>query len=234
MTRTRPRDPWPTTREALVRLQTELGAIKAEPWTPAGLDDLVVAACFVCFGRGGDGPGHAGDPGWAAAVLWQRRTGVLGSAVRRGAAGAAYEPGLLALREGRLLAEALTSLPSTPDVLLVNGTGRDHPRRFGLACHLGWALALPSVGVTHRPLVAHGDWPSEERGTRSPLTLDGARVGYWVRARPGARPLAAHVGWRTSPELAADLLLHASWRRTPEPLRLARMLARSARARDLA
>lgn len=224
---------WPETREGLITLQSEVGGGFPEPWTPGSVEELTVGACFVCFGRGGSGPGRAGDPGWAAAVLWRAEAGPVAWAVMRGAAGAAYEPGLLALREGPLLARALDALPQRPDVLLVNGTGRDHPRRFGLACHLGWALGIPSIGVTHRPLLAVGAWPPDERGARSPLILEGETVGYWVRTRRGSRPLAAHAGWRTSPSLAAEFVLRWSRRRTPEPLRIARMLARSARAEDV-
>src|SRR5436305_1869658 len=81
-----------------------------------------------------------------------------------GPAGAAYEPGLLALRAGRLLEDAVRRLPRSPDVLLVNATGRDHPRRAGLALQLGAVLGVPTVGVTHRPLLAAGEWPADEIG----------------------------------------------------------------------
>ncbi|HEY8236284.1 MAG TPA: endonuclease V, partial [Gaiellaceae bacterium] len=75
-------------------------------------------------------------------------------------AGNAYEPGLLALREGPVLETAVRALTARPDALLVDATGRDHPRRAGLALQLGAILDLPSVGVTHRPLLADGDWPA--------------------------------------------------------------------------
>ena len=66
-----------------------------------------------------------------------------------------------------------------------------------IARHLGAALDLPAAGVTHRPLLAEGEWPAEERGSRSPLRLGGEIVGYWVRTRSRAGPLAAHAAWRT-------------------------------------
>src|SRR5690606_12756316 len=129
-------------------------------------------------------------------------------------------------------ATALARLTERPDVLVVDATGRDHPRRAGLALHLGAALDLPSVGVTHRPLVAAGDWPDDERGATSPLLLDGEPVGAWVRTRAGTRPLAVDAGWRTTPEQAAAIVMAATARyRTPTPLREARRIARSARAR---
>lgn len=150
----------------------------------------------------------------------------------RGRAGAPYEQGLLALREGALLETAVRALPERPDVLLVDATGSDHPRRAGLALHLGAVLGMPTVGVTHRPLIAEGEWPADERGARSPLLLGGELVGYWVRTKAGTRPLAAHAAWRTDSETAAEVVLSASQARTPEPLRRARRRAREARALD--
>ena len=122
-------------------------------------------------------------------------------------------------------------LAYAPDALLVDGTGLDHPRRAGLALHLGAVLDLPTVGVTHRPLLAEGRWPADEHGARSPLLLDGAPVGFWLRTRPGTRPLAVHVAWRTDPGIAVQLVLGAlAGHRAPEPLRRARRLAREARS----
>ena len=148
-----------------------------------------------------------------------------------GAAGSAYEPGLLALREGPLLEAAVRALSERPDVLIVDATGRDHPRRAGLAVHLGAVLDLPTIGVTHRPLVADGSWPADTHGAVEPLTLERELVGYWVRTRRGTRPLAVHAGWRVDPETAVEVVLaHTRSARTPEPLRQARTLARTARA----
>jgi deoxyribonuclease V len=155
------------------------------------------------------------------------------AAVVTGEAGAAYEPGLLALREGPLLEAAVRALAGDPDVVLIDATGRDHPRRAGLALHLGAVLDIPTIGVTHRPLVAEGEWPADEHGATSPLLLDGDGVGHWVRTRRGKRPLAVHGAWRTSPETAADVVRALSGpARTPEPLRRARTAAREARARS--
>jgi deoxyribonuclease V len=143
---------------------------------------------------------------------------------------------MLALREGPVLEAALRSLPDPPDVLLVNATGRDHPRGAGLALHLGAILDLPTVGVTHRPLLAEGDWPQPERGAHSQLLLTGRCVGYWVCTRSGARPLAVHAGWRTDPATALAVVLAASSEkaRTPEAIRQARRIAREARAASAA
>jgi deoxyribonuclease V len=146
-------------------------------------------------------------------------------------AGAAYQPGLLALREGDVLEAAVRALTQPPDVLLVDATGRDHPRRAGLALHLGAVLDVPTVGVTHRPLGAEGEWPEDERGARSPLMLEGDLAGHWLCTRVGTRPLAVHAAWRTDPATASEVVLSTSRARTPEPLRQARRQAREARAR---
>jgi deoxyribonuclease V len=148
-----------------------------------------------------------------------------------GPAGGPYRPTLLALREGPLLEQAVRALPITPDVLVVNATGRDHPRRAGLALQLGAVLGLPTVGVTTRPLVAQGDWPVDQRAATAPLLLGGEVVGLWVRTRPGARPVAVHAAWQTDAQDAVQVVLAATRRaRTPEPLRRARTLARTRRA----
>jgi deoxyribonuclease V len=215
---------WPLTPEALIEEQARLAGLEPGAWRFE--PDAQVGAVFVCFGRGGSGPGGAGDPAWAAACVGRD------TAVAPGQAGAPYLPGLLALREGALLEAAVRVLPKLPDVLLVDATGRDHPRRAGLALQLGAVLELPTVGVTHRPLVAEGGWPANERGARSPLLLGGELVGSWLRTKAGTRPLAVHAAWRTDPDTAADVVLSASRVRTPEPLRRARRRAREARATD--
>lgn len=212
---------WPQTREELIEEQLRLGALDPPPWQFA--PGARVGGVFVCFARGGSGPGTAGDPAWAAAAVGDE------TVVVPGRAGAPYEPGLLALREGALLEAAVRALSQPPDVLLVDATGRDHARGAGLAFHLGAVLNLPTVGVTHRPLVAEAEWPADERGGRSPLRLRG-KVGYWVRTRAGTRPLAAHAAWRTDADTAAEVVLATARARTPEPLRAARRRAREARA----
>ena len=223
---------WPETPPDLIRVQGELASRRPAPWRPSGPRPLV-AGCFVCFGRGASGPGRAGERGWAAAVLMRADRHLAGTAVVRGKAGAAYQPGLLALREGRLLEAAVRALPAKPAVMMANATGRDHPHRAGLALHLGAVLDLPSVGLTDRPLLAIGAEPGPERGATSPLLLEGAEVARLLRTRVGARPLVVHPGWRTDLDTAVSVVLAAIRRaRTPEPLRRARREARRARATE--
>jgi deoxyribonuclease V len=213
---------WPETTEELAAEQERLAAEIWTAWRPLGR--YAVGAVFSCFAQNGSGAGSAGDAGFAAAAVGPD------VAVTSAQAPAAYASGCLALREGALLECAARGLPRLPDVLIVDSTGRDHPRRCGLALHLGAVLGVPTVGVTHRPLEAGGDWPADERGAASPLVVGDDRVGYWVRTKQGARPLAVHAAWRTGPEAAVEVVMGAIGRaRTPEPLRLAREAARQAR-----
>ena len=220
---------WPGSESVLVEDQRRLALERPEPWrAPEG--PLRIGACVVVFARGQSGLGARGDRGWAAAAV-HRGARLLASSSLDCRAGGPYVPGLLALREGSCLAAAVRALPEPPEVLLVDATGRDHPRRAGLAVHLGAIAGLPTVGVTHRPLMARGDWPPDDRGALAPLRVDDEVVGMWLRTRRGARPIAVHPGWRTDLETAVRMVLRAtSGHRTPEPFRTARRLARTRRA----
>jgi deoxyribonuclease V len=132
----------------------------------------------------------------------RRAADVVEQAVVQQAVGAAYVPGLLALREGPVLALAIDALSQAPDVLLVDASGADHPRRAGLAVHLGWALDVPTVGITRRPLQAGGEEPELVRGRWTSLTLDGDVVAASLCTRTGARPVVVHAAWRTDVETA--------------------------------
>jgi deoxyribonuclease V len=221
---------WPSSEAQLVDVQRALATAAPDLWRPPR-GGLAIGACVIVFARWQSGPGARGDRGWTAAASLRGHK-LLGTSTFACGAGGPYEPGLLALREGPCLEAAVRRLPERPDVLLVDATGRDHPRRAGLASHLGAVLELPTVGVTHRPLLARGAWPKDERGATAPLSLDGERVGAWLRTRPGARPLAVHPGWRTDVDTALDVVSRAtSGHRTPEPFRVARRLAREARTR---
>jgi deoxyribonuclease V len=210
----------------LVHAQEALAVAAWTPWRPLGR--FSVGACYVCFAQAGPGRGLPDDTGWAAAAYDDD------IAVTSAVSPAGYEAGMLALREGPLLEAAVRGLGELPDVLLVDATGRDHPRRAGLALQLGAVLDLPTVGLTDRPLLSRGDDPGAERGAVSPLTIDGERVGYLLRTKRGARPICVHAAWRTMPETALEIVLSVTGpMRTPEPMRAARSAARATRARDL-
>jgi deoxyribonuclease V len=220
---------WPTDAESLIELQRELARADPEPWRPDRAE-LRIGGCWVCFPRGLSGRGHAGDVAWTAAVVMCGGD-LIGREVRRGIAGAPYSPGLLALRIGPLMDAAMRALSTPPDVLLVDATAHDHPREAGLALHLGAELGLPTVGITHRPLLARGEWPEDQRGDTSPLRLGDTVVGCWMRTRARVRPLVVHPGWRVDLATAVDVVASTTEQhRTPEPLRCARRFARSARS----
>jgi deoxyribonuclease V len=226
---------WPQSEGELISAQERLASLSLEApkWALPGEGSagVVFGGCFIAYARGEAGPGSAGDHAWAAAVLWGQG-GLVEEAVVAGTVPAAYRPGFLALREGPLLEAAVRALPRLPDVLLVDATGRDHPRRAGLALQLGAQLGVPTVGVTHRPFLARGAQPAKRRGEASPLFIGEEMVGYWVCTRGGARPVVAHAAWRTEAAAAAAVVLACSGEkaRTPAPLREARRAARAARA----
>jgi deoxyribonuclease V len=93
-------------------------------------------------------------------------------------------------------------------------------------------LGPPTVGVTTRPLLAQGAWPVDQRGATTPLLVGGEVVGCWVRTRARAKPVVVHAAWQTDAQAAIQVVLAVTRRaRTPEPLRRARTLARTRRAR---
>jgi len=142
---------------------------------------------------------------------------------------APYVPGMFAFREGPVLVAALERLGRTPCVLLVDGAGRAHPRRAGLATHLGVVLGLPAVGCAKSRLLGTYDEVPPVRGTWSPLRDGGETVGAVLRTRAGARPLFVSAGHRADLASAIELVLRCATRfRIPEPLRAADHAARAA------
>ncbi len=214
---------WPTTPDDLAREQERVASRPCKPWVPPP-GALRVGACAVVFGRAG-----RDDVGWAAAVV-EEALEVVATSTHVGRIDAPFVPGQLALREGTLLEAVVRQLARRPDVLLVAAAGRDHPRRAGLALHLGAVLDLPTVGVTDDPLLATGEEPPSVWASAAPLRISGEVVGYRVRTRAGAKPVVAHAAWRTSPEVAADVVLGScALARWPEPIREARRIARELR-----
>ena len=208
--------------------QNELALSASDP-VAFGDGSVRIGGCWVCFLRGLTGPGTDRDPAWCA-VVTMRRSNVVEQRVVAGTASAPYLPGLMALRLGPLMDQTVRLLDEPPEVLLLDATASDHPRRAGLALHLGVELDTPTIGVTHRPLTASGEWPADRRGATSPLRIGDSVVGCWLRTQTGVRPLAVHPGWRIDLATAAEIVLAFTRRqRTPEPLRRARQLARRAR-----
>ncbi|WP_457614862.1 endonuclease V [Methanopyrus sp.] len=161
----------------------------------------------------------------AAVVLDPETYEVLDHRVVQGTTDVPYEPGFLAFREGPLALKALEGLNF--DLLFVHGHGVAHPRRAGLASHLGVALNVPTVGVARRPLVGKSEWEPSREGDAAPLVHRGEIVGYLVRTSAEARPVVVSPGHRCDLEDAVRWTLRlvrtGKW---PEPLRLADLLSR--------
>lgn len=142
-----------------------------------------------------------------------------------------YIPGLLAFRELPAVLECMDKLPGLPDLVMVDGHGLAHPRRFGIACHLGVLLDVPSIGCAKSVLVGTAPPPGNGFGDRTELRDGADLLGYALRTRPGAKPIYVSPGHRVSLETAASLVLQCCRGfRIPEPIRQAHMAANRARS----
>ena len=141
-----------------------------------------------------------------------------------------YVPGLLSFREAPVVLEAWSRLRSRPDVLMLDGHGVAHPRRFGLACHLGLWLGVPTLGCAKSLLVGQVGRLGTAAGSVAPLRLDGEVVGMAVRTRTGVRPVYVSVGHKLDLASAVQVVL-ATCRsyRLPEPARQAHLLVGAVR-----
>lgn len=165
----------------------------------------------------------------AAAVTVDLATGTeVAAATATGETGFPYVTGLFAFRELPTLLEALAALPEPPDLLVADGHGIAHPRRFGLASHLGVVTGVPAIGVAKTPPGEFGP-PAAERGATSPLVLDGEQVGVALRTRDGVKPVFVSVGHRIDLAAACSFVLAlANTFRLPETTRLADRRCRDA------
>lgn len=163
----------------------------------------------------------------AAAVLLDADTlQLLGHSVARVPTSMPYVPGLLSFRELPVLLQALQGLPQVPDLIYCDGLGIAHPRRLGIASHLGVVTGLPTIGVAKSILVGtHEELPAT-KGARVLLRHAGEQVGWMLRSKDGVKPLLVSPGHRVSLVTAVELVL-ACCRgyRLPEPTRLADRLA---------
>lgn len=211
--------PWNLTPREAVARQRELAALVK---TSDRLPDEIrsVAGVDVGFEEGGQVTRAA------AVVLSFPNLKPLRSAIARRPTEFPYVPGLLSFRELPAVLEALRQLPELPDVILCDGQGRAHPRRFGIACHLGVLLDHPTLGVAKTRLIGtHGE-PGPNKGDWAPLLDAGEVIGAVLRTRPGVRPLYISCGHRVSLETAIALTLACTGRwRLPETTRAAHRLA---------
>jgi deoxyribonuclease V len=137
-----------------------------------------------------------------------------------------YVPGLLSFREVPVILEALGQLDLHPDLIFCDGQGLAHPRRLGLACHLGLATGMPSIGVAKSRLIGEYEMPGNERGDWERLLESGEVIGAVVRTRPNVKPVFVSIGHRISLETAIELTMQCTGNyRIPEPTRLAHQIA---------
>jgi deoxyribonuclease V len=133
-----------------------------------------------------------------------------------------YVPGLLTFREGPVLVQAFEKLASAPDVYIFDGMGRAHPRRIGIAAHMGLWLDRPTIGCGKTLFVGRHDDPPHERGAWTPLVHRGDLIGAALRTRPHVKPVYISAGHRI--DLASSLAVTMACTgkyRLPEPIRAA-------------
>ncbi|MFI5538914.1 endonuclease V [Nocardia sp. NPDC051900] len=211
---------WPTTAESAMALQDELRPL-VTPVAPPGTRFRTMAGLDSAYD-------DTGAVATAVVVLAADTLRPVASAVAHGVADFPYVPGLLAFREIPATLAALEKLDSAPDLLVCDGQGLAHPRRFGLACHLGLLTGVPTIGVAK---TVWGDYaePGPQRGAATDITIDGAVVGRALRTRTGVKPVFVSVGHRIDLDTACAQVLALTPRyRLPETTRHADHLCRAA------
>jgi len=141
-----------------------------------------------------------------------------------------YVPGLLSFRESPVLLAAFARLRTEPDLILIDGHGRAHPRLFGIACHIGVLFDKPTIGCAKSLLVGDYNRPGECAGATTPLMLNGQRVGTVLRARDSVKPIFVTQGHRVSLESAVEVVRQClDGFRIPKPTREADHFVRDLR-----
>jgi deoxyribonuclease V len=162
----------------------------------------------------------------AVAVLGYPDLDLLETAIARRPTEFPYVPGLLSFRELPAVLDALAGLRALPDLLLCDGQGIAHPRRLGIASHLGLLVDIPSIGVAKTRLLGTHEEPPDRRGAWTPLRADGEIIGAVLRTRPGVKPLYVSPGHRIGLETALEYVMGCCTRyRLPETTRHAHRLA---------
>jgi deoxyribonuclease V len=213
---------WPTNAADAVRVQQELATRVYLP-----VDDIeppaTVAGLDVSYSR-------YSDQLAAAAVVVEAGSGrILDHSVVDGVALFPYIPGLLAFREAPALLNALERVQPRPDLILCDGYGIAHPRRFGVACHVGVLTGLPTIGCAKSGFVGEHEEPGLRRGDRTPLHAGGHLVGYVLRTQDGVKPIYVSPGSGISLRQSCDVVLdQCSNYRVPDPIRHADHFSRQA------
>ncbi|MGV9316405.1 endonuclease V [Streptomyces sp. NPDC003691] len=217
-------DGWPRDEAAALAVQDGLRdrVVTGEPGPPVG--EGTVTGVDVAYD-------DERDLVAAAAVTLDAGTlDVVARATAVGRVAFPYVPGLLAFRELPAVLAALDGLGAPPGLVVCDGYGVAHPRRFGLASHLGVLTGLPTIGVAKNPFVFRHDEPGPARGAAAPLTdAGGEEVGRALRTRTDVKPVYVSVGHRITLDAACAHTLHLTPRyRVPETTRHADRLCRDA------
>jgi deoxyribonuclease V len=209
--------PWQLTAHEAVALQHQLAPLVREEPLPQSPRTI-----------GGVDMSVRGDQVQAAVVVLALPTlALIDQAIWRGTVEFPYVPGLLSFREAPAVLRALAQLNALPAVLMADAQGRAHPRRLGLACHLGVLLDWPVIGVAKSRLIGTFQAPPAERGAHTPLRDRQEIIGAVVRTRADAQPVYVSVGHRITLPQAIDLTLACTTRyRIPEPTRQAHLLSK--------
>ncbi|ORT54110.1 endonuclease V [Streptomyces sp. CB03238] len=214
---------WPSDESEALAVQDELRGrvVLDEPGPPPGTG--LVTGVDVAYD-------DERDLVAAAAVVLDARTlTVVEEATAVGRVSFPYVPGLLAFREIPTVLAALDALRGGPGLVVCDGYGQAHPRRFGLASHLGVLSGLPVIGVAKNPFTFSYEQPDPERGASSPLVADGEEVGRALRTQAAVKPVFVSVGHRVTLDNACAHTLHLTPRyRIPETTRRADALCRRA------
>ncbi len=201
------------TPEEAVALQRELAAqvIDRDDFDPSAL--RTIAGIDVSLAGGGRA---------AVVVLSLPGLDVVESVTASAPITFPYVPGLLSFRETPLVLAALEKLPTPPDLLMIDGQGRAHPRRFGIACHVGVLTGLPAIGVAKSILCGKHEPFDEDPGSSEPLTHRGETIGTVLRTKKRTNPLIISVGHRVSLATSVSLVRQClRGYRLPEPTRQA-------------
>lgn len=214
---------WPVTEEQARAVQDELRerVVLDEPGPPPGTGRVTGVDVAYDDER---------DVVVAAAVVLDAATlDVVAEATAVGRVSFPYVPGLLAFREIPTVLAALEALPCPPGLVVCDGYGRAHPRRFGLASHLGVLTGLPTIGVAKNPFTFSYEEPGARRGSASPLLAGSEEVGRAVRTQDGIKPVFVSVGHRVDlGNACAHTLALTPEYRLPESTRRADSLCRRA------
>jgi deoxyribonuclease V len=211
--------PWNVTPREAIAIQNRLrGLVRIENDLPAEIRR--VAGVDVGFEDNG------AVTRAAVAVLDFPELALVGSAIARQPTVFPYIPGLLSFREVPAILAALDSLETLPDLMLVDGQGYAHPRRLGIACHLGVLTGIPAIGVGKTRLVGRHEDVPDVRSAWVSLVDRGEEVGAVLRTRAGVKPIYVSVGHRVTLPMAMDWVMRCTKRyRLPETTRHAHRLA---------